>query len=173
MSTRIPSSLKWLATKRARLAGELKKAELALLKIEITQQEIDILKADLRGIDRTILLHDIAINPKNIPTISTQTASRKFKHGAITKAIYSALRRAGSESLTTTQITAAVAKASSTKLDHIDLFELRYGVRKLLRKRCAEGKVERLHPAKTGVEGRWRLKEWDGLARIGRPRTKA
>ncbi|RBA25493.1 hypothetical protein [Herminiimonas fonticola] len=171
MTTKIPSALKWLATKRARLAGELKKAELALWRVEITQQEIDMLKADLKSIDQTIRLHEIAINPENISSIGTQTATRKFKHGAITKAIYAALSRAGNEALTTTQITAAVAKKGAN-LDQIELMNLRFAVRKLLRAKYAEGKVERLHTAKTSLEGRWRLKNWNAIENIGRPKRK-
>lgn len=173
MTTRIPPSLKWLVTKRARIAGQIQKAEKALWKIEVAQQEIEVLKADLLSIDRTILLHDIPIDPARIPSLETRNAPHKFKHGGITKAIYKALRQAGNESLTTTQIRAAVALASTTELDYSELIELRYAVRKLLRRKFADGKVERLHPAKTCVEGRWRLKDWDGPARIGRPSTKA
>lgn len=73
MSSRIPPSLNWLINKRARLAGDITKAEKRANELyRLKLKEIEVLRRDLSIIDATIRLHEIQIDPKCIRPIKGQ-----------------------------------------------------------------------------------------------------
>lgn len=62
MSSRIPSSLKWLIDKRARLDAEIRKTEAFLAKAKDLINELSNLKESLNAIDHTLSLYEIKVD---------------------------------------------------------------------------------------------------------------
>ncbi|MCD4504781.1 hypothetical protein LQR30_11760 [Chromobacterium piscinae] len=184
MSTiRTPPSLKWLITKRARLLGDLLKlrealplrlaelrtdvveAERALAQAEhrlehvpmLLENSIQCLEVQLHALDVTLGLHEIPINPDLIPPIRTQESGRIIGHGELTRGIFTGLRLAKGEALTTTALALYVASRHGLELEGAEFLGFREKIRYRLKTLCREGKVCRLHLAKTQLEGRWAL----------------
>lgn len=181
---RTPPSLKWLINKRARLLGEINKYEntrsermasaekavadathalnsarqrLACEQI-VRPKYLEALREDIKAIDNALALHDIQIDPEIIPQIRSQEAQKKLPHGVITRAIYEYFKVAGNRPVSTTEIAMFVAVRNNIETAG-DIFQVfRTSVRYRLKNLCIEGKVERLHPPKTALEGRWKLK---------------
>lgn len=192
MTVKIPSSLKWLVNRHARLLTEIKRSEKQLIiRDELHQQllwdnrraeevsavnlqcrkaHLKQLKADLKIIDSTLLIHDIPINPEFIAPINTQTSVRMFRFGDITRLIFRCLKYASGEYRSTSEITAFVL----THLEHNVSVEehkfIRESVGKRLRKLRAEGKIIEVSQAKTIFDKRWKLSNWTSLSAMGRPR---
>lgn len=179
MTVRIPSSLNWLINKRARLLNEIiqtekqlveqKELHWQLLAEHVRLEEISNAKtagikayignlnADIACIDRALSLHEIPINPKLILPKRTQSSARLFAHGSITKLIFQCLKLNQGQKCSTTTIATFVATSLSRKVVDNEFATLRLSVRKRLKTLCAEGKVIRIHLAKTCSEGSWTL----------------
>lgn len=169
MTVRIPSSLKWLVKKRARLDNELRKASAALvIQTKTAEACLQALKNDLEVIDKALRLHEIKLDPTLIPPINTQSSARKFKHGAVTRAIFTCLKNNKNDALPTTEIAVFVAGYARNRSDD-DFFEIRYSVANQLKKMVYKGKVERVLRSKTSVETYWRLSNRAEPSVIGRP----
>lgn len=181
---RTPPSLKWLIDKRARLLGEISKYEntrseriasaekavtdathvLNYAKQRLACEQVvrpkllEALREDLKAIDSTLALHEVQIDPEIIPPIRSQEAQKKLPYGVITRLIYQCLAYAGKHSMTTTEIAAFIAGCNNMEVAGDSFLDLRKSVRKRLKSMCADGKIERIHSAKTTLEGRWKLK---------------
>lgn len=192
MTVRIPSSLKWLINRHARLITEIKKSEKQLIirdelhqkllwdnrqaeeisavNLQCKKTHLKQLKADLKIIDSTLLIHDIPINPEFITPINTQTSVRMFKFGDITRFIFKCLKYACGEYRSSSEITAFVL----THLEHHVSTEehkfIRESVGKRLRKLRAEGKIIEVPQAKSIFDKRWKLSNWTSLSAMGRPK---
>jgi hypothetical protein len=179
-----PPSLKWLIDKRARLLGEISKYEnnhltrlahaekavsdavnaLNYAKQRLAYEQsvrpklLSVLREDLKVIDSAMGLHEIQIDPEIIPRICSQEATKKLPYGVITRSIYECLGCAGKNSMTTSEIATFIAVRHNMEVVSDDFSALRESVQKRLKTLCAEGKVERIHPVKTALEGRWKLK---------------
>lgn len=64
---KVPSALKWLAEKRARVSHELNQTELVVADVE---RRRDGLRLDLAALDRALALYDPAIDPTKISPIN-------------------------------------------------------------------------------------------------------
>jgi hypothetical protein len=192
MTVRIPSSLKWLVNRHARLVTEIKRSERQLLLREELHQQLlwdnsraveastinlqcrkahlNQLKADLNIIDSTLLIHDIPINPALIAPINTQTSARMFRYGNITSLIFSCLKYANCEYRSTSEITAFVVTHLERAISVEEQKFMRDAVGKRLRKLRADGKVMEVPQAKTIFDKRWKLSNWSSLSAMGRPR---
>jgi hypothetical protein len=145
MPIKIPSSLKWLANKRARTAHnlELHKQRLEIINAEIVNLEplIQSLQADLDAIDRTISLHEIQLNPKKIPNIQSKPRQKGLAHGEITKHIFSYLKSQGEKWSTTNHIAAYVWRVVGFSGEYDP--EFRLAIRYRLRDQVRANKIER------------------------------
>lgn len=70
MTPKIPSSLKWLIDKRARLQGEIQKTRASLATAKQLIEELSKLEADLVAIDHSLRLHT-AVLLAGVPVVST------------------------------------------------------------------------------------------------------
>ncbi|MDO9150905.1 MAG: hypothetical protein Q7U33_05960 [Methylotenera sp.] len=192
MTVKIPSSLKWLVNRHARLITEIKRSEKQLIiRDELHQQllwdnrraeevsavnlqcrktHLKQLKADLKIIDSTLLIHDIPINPEFIAPINTQTSVRMFRFGDITRLIFRCLKYASGEYRSTSEITAFVLTHLERNVSVEEHKFIRESVGKRLRKLRAEGKIIEVPQAKTIFDKRWKLSNWTSLSAMGRPR---
>lgn len=160
MENRIPSSLKWLINKRARLLGEIEKAEKKLNElVEFKQKGIQVLRDDLASIDNTIRLHDIPIEPTLIKPIRGQTTSRLFAHGDLTNSILACVSQAHPYPISTDDIAIVIAADLNVLPQSEDFAVLRSSVRYRLKNMCIDGWVARMHTTKTNKIGRWHLGE--------------
>ncbi|MDN3577083.1 hypothetical protein QWZ03_09930 [Chitinimonas viridis] len=171
----IPPSLKWLITKRARLLGSLnKQAEVAqtlgsrVIEMEESLQALReehqsalrrarSMEEAIEAIDIAFSLHEVVIDPLHIPPIRTQEAARHLGHGELTRLIYRSLAQGRPDGVFTSEIAYFVAEHGHLPQEGGSFQRLKLDVRKRLRTLWNEGKVERLHEAKTQFEGRWRL----------------
>lgn len=170
MTVRIPSSLKWLVNRRARLKNEIQTVQVRLAEqIEVEKLYLEALKADLEAIDQAIRLHEIKVNPELIASIRTPTATRMFGHGQITRSIFIALRKSGGEPLSTMQLTLYLVAQAEFPVSHKELSEIRICVGDRLRALCSKGKIQRVPQAKTSIERYWTIKNWNAPSPIGRP----
>lgn len=89
---RMPPSLKWLIDRRGRVDGEIKKIERSLAKCQSLIQDLEKLKATLDSVDRTLALHDIQVEPTDIPSIRSHELRLPLPHGELTRLILDCLR---------------------------------------------------------------------------------
>lgn len=179
----IPSSLKWLLDKRARIAGEIEKASsrhhekkselsrhLARARASVTSitKAIDkaqdlhdrvrqSLEASLAAIDLVIQHHEVPIDPCELRTVKEHTNAAIGKRGLVTRLIMQCLREAAGNSRTTTEIACYLASRMEHSPVVHDFALFKYQVRKRLGHLVWEGRLERVHAAQTSAEGRWRL----------------
>lgn len=172
MTVRIPASLKWLINRRARLQGEIQKAQTRLReKIELEQLHVEALIRDLEAIDQTIRLHEIPLDPNIIPPVKTRDVGRLFEHGHVTRSIFQALRQAGGESLSTTQLALYLRAHVNEPFSMPEFAILRCSVRKRLETLQRQGKVKRCG-SNASIELHWQIKDWAAPNKIGRPSSR-
>ncbi|MGM0905659.1 MAG: hypothetical protein ACQEVQ_03895 [Pseudomonadota bacterium] len=138
MTTRIPSSLKWLVSKRARLNGKREK-----LKTQIQDLSLDLklIEAKLKSVDDVIRLHEIPLDPKDVPDIHPKTKNR-FKYGSLTKAIYTVMHGAD-KALTTDDVATRAYPLLGIHFKDVDDYmqfrtSIRYRLKDLVRKGLLE-----------------------------------
>lgn len=171
MMLTIPSSLKWLISKRARLTGKIKKAEVAFSKkVQLEQAYIESLKADLQVIDQTIRSHETQLDSDLIFMMKAECAVRQFEHGVVTRAIFASLRQAGLEPRSSSQIALYLCAIAQNNVGNEEFAEICNIVRHRLRALHREGKIEKLQCAQAGSEDFWKIKDWTELSTIGRPK---
>lgn len=95
MTNRIPPSLKWLVTTRARLAGELEKTKRSLKRAHELIDELKVIEDKLKAVDITLAMHDIQIDTSLISPIQTKELKLNIPHGELTKSIILCLRMHG------------------------------------------------------------------------------
>ncbi len=150
----IPSSLKWLVGRRARLQGLIEARERELARIAKIRDRLPELKLDLAALDRIIRLHEIPIDPSSIPTIQVSKSSsvrvdKWFKHGEFSRALLTTLATCESGSMSTRQLSDALLiqvglkypKEQFDTSDELKFYRL-VGVR--LKHLCNLGRVDRV-----------------------------
>lgn len=95
MSTKIPSSLKWLIDKRARLEAEIRKTESSVKKAQALINDLSDLKQKLAAIDEALSMHEIQINIDLIQPVRSHYVRINLKYGDLTKSILMCLRLNG------------------------------------------------------------------------------
>lgn len=157
---RLPSSLKWLIDRRARVAGEIAHIEASLAKCQRLADELRPLKELLQSVDQTLSLHDIAIDATQIPPIRSNRVRINLPHGALTRAILTCLKVNDGMHVTTDEIAAfVVVRNIDLNSDPSSMAELRLAVRYRLKNLCRRGIVERQHQVRGNDTGLWILKE--------------
>lgn len=157
---RLPSSLKWLIDRRARLAGEIERAEASLAKCQRLADDLSSLKTLLESVDQTLSLHDIAIDINQIPPIRSSSVRVSLPHGALTRTILTCLKVNDGIPVSTDEVAAFVAvKNIDLKSDPSSMEELRQSVRYRLKGMCRLGMIERLHKVRGRETGRWVLRK--------------
>lgn len=155
---RLPSSLKWLIDRRARVAGEIEKIESLLSKCQRLADEILPLKELLASIDQTLSLHEVSVDISLIPTIKSHDLRLKLPHGELTRGILLCLKLGEGTPTNIDAITAfLVARYTTLDAPLTSPAELRTSVRYRLKNLCKEGLVMRLHSGHRGARAVWIL----------------
>lgn len=191
MTVKIPSSLKWLINRHARLLSEISRVENELRENRKSHRQLLIdnkksetvsasnlearttylqqLKSDLKIIDGALLLHDIPINPEIIAPLKTQKSPRLLQFGEMTRLILSCLKSASGECRTTSEIFAFVITHCRRRLTHDEQKFLRFRLGKRISALHSKGWIKMIDQTKSNYEGRWVLENWS-QGPIGRPR---
>lgn len=157
---RLPSSLKWLIDRRARVAGEIARIEASLAKCQRLAEELKPLKDLLESVDQTLSLHDIAIDVSQIPLIRSKSVRVNLPYGAVTHAILTCLKVNDGMPVTTDEVATFVAVRNiDLTSDPCSMHELREAVRRRLKDMCRLGMIGRRHKALGNETGQWVLKE--------------
>lgn len=162
MSNRVPAALNWLVNKRARIQGEILRAEDELKnkleEIEVLSSTIQKVRIDLAAIDRTLGMHEVKIDPNNISPIRSHVEERKIKHGEITRKIFICLRQENGNEIFTSQIAISVGLALDQEYEDEKQFQVfKDVVRKRLKTLCSEGRVKRIRRSRGTSENSWSL----------------
>lgn len=160
MTSKTPSSLKWLLDKRSRLSGSLEQCTSELASTETRHgeltKELARLQQLLRALDQTIGLHEIRVDPKLISDTRTKQPAL-FGHGKITKIVLQSLRREPGRWTTTGELVVSICTQAQVDQQSFDQVYLRRLIRRRLQSMCKCGLLERSGRAKN-EEQRWRLR---------------
>ncbi len=178
---KLPSALKWMLTRRARLLGERQRLEARLpglvsrIEKELALAErrlsscknrlaiakvhgpgrLKALDADLAAIDASIRLYDIDVDPARLSPIRGQYNGWALDYGQMTRLVLRALRECDGAELTTTEISLILCAESGIAMADDEFQSFRLRVRRRMRRLAAVGAIRRIHVAKTTLEGRW------------------
>lgn len=92
MAPKIPSSLKWLIDKRARLDAEITKTRASLSYAKKLIEELSKLEDDLAAIDRSLGLHEIKVQLEHIQPVRSHYVRVDLPRGELTRSILLCLR---------------------------------------------------------------------------------
>lgn len=106
---RLPSSLKWLVDRRARVDGEIRKIEKSLKQCQTLAADLAALKELLASVDKTLGLHDIRIEPERIPPIRSQEVRVTLPYGELARSILLCLRLNSGRPVSSREITDFIA----------------------------------------------------------------
>lgn len=156
--SRLPSSLKWLVDRRARIAGEIQKFEQLLEKCDRLANEIRVLKDLLVSVDQTMALHDIPIDVSLIQPIKSKEARINLPHGELTRAILLCLKLNDGRQVTTDAVAAFVAaRCADLHANANPPSKIRESVRYRLKDLCRQGWVKRFAADNNRRQGVWAL----------------
>lgn len=182
---RIPSALKWLLTRRARLQGELSKLDrrqpALVLKLEreiedsknrleacvrrletinvCSERRRAAIRYDIATLENAIRQYNPDVDISKASVIQTQEALRATRHGEMSRLILQALREAAPAPLSTTEIAAYVANWSDSEVAETDFPDFRIRVRHRMRGMVVAGTLRRALSSRTSLEGYWMLGE--------------
>ena len=158
MANKIPSSLKWLIDKRARLDGEIQKTRQAAARARELIQELRAVEKDLAAIDRALKLHDLEVDVQFVRPVRSHYNRIKAPHGLLTRALLQCLRQAKGRPVSTVDIMAFVAsKFAEAGVEAVDRKMLHQSVRYRLKHLVYDGLVHPHHPKFNVEMGRWSL----------------
>jgi hypothetical protein len=158
MTPKIPSSLKWLIDKRARLEGEIRKTRATLATAKQLIEELSKLEEDLAAIDRSLGLHEIQIQIEHIQPIRSHYVRIKLPRGELTKSILLCLRLREGVPASMTEIAAFIeARHGDLSASVGSRVALHRSVHTRLKTLFSEGKLERHHDPSSNREGIWSL----------------
>ena len=159
--TNIPSSLKWLVNRRARIKGLVDANEHELQRLVKIQQRLPELKLDLEALDRLLRLHEIPIDGTTIPAIRPIADFRIrmkkwFRYGELTSFILVTLANCKEDSMTTKELSQAMlvkigSKFPEEEIDRIVAKRVHELVHKRLKTLCKAGRIRRLKPARDAM----------------------
>ena len=155
----IPSALKWMAERRARLAHEFEQTRQFA---EELASRATALKHDLDSLDRTIQLYDSRIDPKTIGPVAAHKG-RYGKHGGLRHCVIERLHAEAPEPISTSNLAAYVIL--ELQLDLVTPLQRHNWVHNSftrgLKRLVNEGLVERVHDPleNKGSPGSWRWKQ--------------
>lgn len=175
-----PTALKWLAEKRARLAGELQCAEQVSLQLAYDLADLDqqitalkpLLSAanskvarirhEVAAVDQVVVLYDSGINPSDIAPINAW-AGNYGKHGALTRFLQKMIRERAPEYVHTKELEIATITHFSLVFEHKTIHRHWYegSFRGCLKTMVTKGLIERGPDNYFGSNaiGKWRWKQ--------------
>lgn len=180
---RIPSSLKWLLTRRARLLGlqhqierkvpikidEIRK-QLADARNQVCfldgqlriaehtlQKRLEDVAADLSAVDRTIQQYNPEIDPSGTRPIRTQESGMVLRYGQMRRSILEAFKVSIDQDVTTTELAVQVLIQAGIEMPHAEFPEFRHRIRNRLKVLVREGIVISLRRGRNSLDGLWRL----------------
>lgn len=158
MSTRIPSSLVWLIDKRARLDAEIRKTQVSITNAKKLIKELSSLQNDLLAVDKTLALHEVAIDVKLIEPINSHYKRIDLPYGELTSSILSCLRiRNDGPPATKKEIIAFIVSRNPHLMTNIGVHSLLLrSVQKRLNCLVRE-KIIRRHHSPQDKKGLWSL----------------
>lgn len=158
MTSRTPSSLKWLIDIRARLAGEIKKVEASTARAQNLLEELKRLQVELSAVDITLGLHDIKVELDAIQPVSSPTVRINAPYGALTKNILTCVRLHLDQGVRTSSVVAFVAaRLADPDAPPQDIRQLRHAISHRLRGLKEEGVLENHNPKVKCGEGLWTI----------------
>lgn len=153
-----PSTLKWMAEKRARLAFDL---EFNLKLIAELQAKAAALQDDLAAVARALGLYDEKIDPSAIAPVNGWRGNYG-KRGALKAAVVEVLEASAPNLVSTTAIESAIRAKFGIVFETPVVRKHWYNgsFRSTLKTLVTSGRVERLHAPETrkGDTGHWRIK---------------
>lgn len=161
----IPSSLKWLIERHARLDGELDKIEeeevqrLAAAKDCALAYEYkrDALLAEKSATELLIRQHEAGIDPAIIRSKRSQNNLAVTDYGQMTNRIYECLRQANGQPCTATHVASYAAVFLGIATTDEEFSDFRYRVRQRMKTLTWLGKLTRASNQVGSLEGRWCL----------------
>lgn len=162
---KLPSSIKWLLVKRGRIDGSIQKIEAYLdrhkrqfEKYHQLAAELRLMKETLKAVDQTIQLHNLQIDPANIPSINGRNPITDMKRGELTQLIFEQLEKRRGEIVSSSELVDSIlASREEAGLPLPARSNLRMQVKRRLQALCSQGMVMRHHPLQSGSYGLWTL----------------
>jgi hypothetical protein len=154
---KIPPTLKWLAEKRARVAGELGHRE---RRLQCVEAEVVGLRADLAALDKALFLYDRSVNAQSIEPISAW-AGNYGTRGSLMEFLSSLVEASAPSPISTRELTQKTMERF-TLVFETEILLTRWKHNSLLsalKRLVNAGKVELLPRAKVGHSGSWRWVE--------------
>lgn len=143
---------------RARLDGEIKKAELATKRVTRLLDELKRVQNDLSAVDRTLGLHDIKVELALIQPVLSHTVRINVPYGELTRSVLLCLRLNPDRPVRTSGVVAFVAaRCADLEAPQQDTQKLYASVRHRLKNLVQDGVVERHHPMTGSAEGMWTI----------------
>lgn len=162
MTNRIPPSLSWLIDKRARVAGEIRKAKRLLQKAQATLLEIEELEVTLKAVDKTLELHNIRIDINLIQAIESKDLKLNIPHGELKKSILTCIRLYQHTGPVSKEVISNFVIARHFDYKHgesIPNGQIRHSIQNRLAGLYHEGLLVRHHSADKNDSGRWTLSD--------------
>jgi len=163
MSTKIPSSLKWLIDKRARLEAEIRKTRASIQAANGLLNELADLEASLAALDKTFELHDIKIDLSLIEPVNSHYTRINLPQGELTKSVLLCLKLRSHDRIVGSKEIAAFVEArhSDWAAKPENSKKLNHKIKNCLSRLYHQGIVVRHHDQQTGSQGLWTLAEFD------------
>ena len=149
-----PPTLKWLAEKRARVAGKLEPQELLLQKVELRVVK---LRADLKALDQALGMYDSSVNASAIKPIAAQ-AGNYGTRGSLTACLASVVEANSPGSVSTRELlTQTVVRFGLVfETSELRLRWTRNSLRNALKALAKAGKLEAVPGTKAPQMSYWR-----------------
>lgn len=160
MTFRTPAALAWLIRQRATLQGEILKLEKEIADFTaVKQADIQKLRDKLGALDQTFELHEIKVDPQEIPPVKRHNPEERIPltHGQFTRLILSCLREARGEPRSTAEIAAYVLERADIFVPSDEMPGFRLKLKRRLGNLMRDKKVRRLHEQKSNEAGVWML----------------
>lgn len=158
MVPKIPSSLKWLIDKRARLDAEIKKTQASLETAKQLIDELSTLKEDLAAIDRALGLHEIRVDLENIKPVRSHYVRVNLPRGELTRSILLCLRLRDGVPVRMGEIVSFIeARHGDLSASVGSRGAFHRSVHTRLKSLFHEGKLKRHHDPSSNAEGLWSI----------------
>jgi hypothetical protein len=162
---KIPSSINWLIKKRGRIDGSIQKIERYLndhrrlfKKYQELTNELSLLKETLESVDTALRLHELKIDPQNIPPINGKNYVTDLPRGELSLLIFERIRMGCGQPVSSKEIVdfiTALRQASGASA--IPRSSLSAKVSWRLKALCKKGELDRHHSPRTRLHGWWTL----------------
>lgn len=158
MTPKIPSSLKWLIDKRARLDAEIQRTQKSLASAKQLIGDLSKLEQDLAAIDRSLGLHDIQVRVENIKPVRSHYVRVNLPRGELTRSILLCLRlRDGAPARMGEIVSFIEARHGDLSASVGNRAVFHRSVHNRLKALFREGRLKRHHPPSGNAEGLWSL----------------